>query len=93
MKDKFEEVIRKYIESFIDLPYSYKTFSEDLATDINTLHQKALKEVEEKREKLIGKFWKKSSKLIDLHRKNDNEKNAQGVVDCRILINKLSKQL
>ena len=58
------------------------------AEKCNTLHQQALKE---EREKLVSKFWKESSMLIDIHRKNGDEKKAQGVVDCRILINKIAK--
>jgi len=42
---------------------------------------------------LRNKFWKETSELIDAHRKNNDERAAQGVVDCRILFNRLVKKL
>ena len=42
---------------------------------------------------LRSKFWKETSELIDAHRKNNDERAAQGVVDCRILFNRLVKKL
>lgn len=41
--------------------------------------------------KLKKEFWKETSRLIDAHRKNNDERAAQGVVDCRILFTKLTK--
>lgn len=38
-------------------------------------------------------FWKETSKLIDAHRKDNDERAAQGVVDCRILFTRLVKNL
>ena len=38
-------------------------------------------------------FWKETSKLIDAHRKDNDERAAQGVVDCRILFTRLVKDL
>lgn len=37
-------------------------------------------------------YWKETSKLIDAHRKNKDERAAQGVVDCRILFNRIFKK-
>ena len=42
---------------------------------------------------LSKQFWKETSKLIDAHRKNDDERAAQGVVDSRIVFNRLVKKL
>tara|TARA_R100001244_G_scaffold112059_1_gene82910 strand:- start:193 stop:450 length:258 start_codon:yes stop_codon:yes gene_type:complete len=42
---------------------------------------------------LRNKFWKETSELIDAHRKNNDERASQGVVDCRILFNRLVKKL
>jgi hypothetical protein len=42
---------------------------------------------------LSKQFWKETSKLIDAHRKNNDERAAQGVVDSRIVFNKLVKKL
>jgi len=42
---------------------------------------------------LSKQFWKETSKLIDAHRKNDDERSAQGVVDSRIVFNRLVKKL
>ncbi len=42
---------------------------------------------------LNKQFWKETSKLIDAHRKNNDERAAQGVVDSRIVFNKLVKKL
>ena len=42
---------------------------------------------------LSKQFWKETSKLIDAHRKNNDERAAQGVVDSRIVFNKLFKKL
>ena len=39
----------------------------------------------------IKEFWKESSKLIDAHRNNNDERASQGVVDCRILFNRIFK--
>ena len=41
---------------------------------------------------LSKQFWKETSKLIDAHRKNDDERAAQGVVDSRIVFNRLVKK-
>ena len=38
-------------------------------------------------------FWKETSKLMDAHRKDNDERAAQGVVDCRILFTRLVKNL
>ena len=42
---------------------------------------------------LSKQFWKETSKLIDAHRKNNDERAAQGVVDSRIVFNRLVKKL
>jgi hypothetical protein len=42
---------------------------------------------------LSKQFWKETSKLIDAHRKNNDERAAQGVVDSRIVFSKLVKKL
>ena len=44
-------------------------------------------------EDIKKEFWKETSKLIDAHRKDGDERAAQGVVDCRILFNRLVKNL
>lgn len=43
--------------------------------------------------KFKEEFWKETSKLIDAHRKDNDERAAQGVVDCRILFTRLVKNL
>ena len=42
-------------------------------------------------ENLIKEFWKQTADLIEKYRKEGDERAAQGIVDCRILINKLSQ--
>jgi hypothetical protein len=42
---------------------------------------------------LIGRFWEESAKLIDAHRADNDERAAQGVIDCRILIFRLEREL
>lgn len=42
---------------------------------------------------LISEFWKESADLIEKYRDSGDERAAQGVVSCRILIDRLMKQL
>lgn len=42
---------------------------------------------------LLSEFWKESSDLIDKYREDGDERAAQGVVSCRILINGIMKRL
>ena len=42
---------------------------------------------------LMSEFWKESADLIEKYRDGGDERAAQGVVSCRILIDRLMKQL
>ena len=42
---------------------------------------------------LMSEFWKESADLIEKYRDSGDERAAQGVVSCRILIDRLMKQL
>lgn len=42
---------------------------------------------------LMSEFWKESADLIEKYRDDGDERAAQGVVSCRILIDRLMKQL
>jgi hypothetical protein len=42
---------------------------------------------------LRSEFWKESADLIEKYRGDGDERAAQGVVSCRILIDRLMKQL
>ena len=38
-------------------------------------------------------FWEETARLIKEYRKEGNEQRVQGIVDCRILFNRLTEQL
>ena len=38
---------------------------------------------------LMSEFWSKSADLIDNYRESNDERVAQGVISCRILINRI----
>jgi len=38
---------------------------------------------------LMSEFWSKSADLIDNYRESNDERAAQGVISCRILINRI----
>lgn len=42
---------------------------------------------------LMSEFWKESANLIEKYRDSGDERAAQGVVSCRILIDRLMKKL
>lgn len=42
---------------------------------------------------LVSEFWKESADLLEKYRDDGDERAAQGVVSCRILIDRLMKQL
>lgn len=42
---------------------------------------------------LVKLFWEETATLMDEYRKEDNEQRVQGIVDCRILISRLQKQI
>jgi hypothetical protein len=52
-----------------------------------------LNKTTEKADELVRRFWKESADLIDKHRDSGDERAAQGVVDCRILIYRIQKEL
>ncbi len=45
-----------------------------------------------KQKETLKEFWKESSKLIDKYREAGDERAAQGVIDCRIMINRIEKK-
>jgi hypothetical protein len=38
-------------------------------------------------------FWEETARLMQEYRKEGNEQRVQGIVDCRILFNRLTEQL
>jgi len=44
-------------------------------------------------DELIKRFWKESAELMERHREKDKERQAQGIVDCRILITRIQGTL
>ncbi len=38
-------------------------------------------------------FWEETARLMQEYRKEGNEQRVQGIVDCRILFNRLVEQL
>ena len=72
---------------------SYATGQGVTGTKLSQLLDQYIKYKTASDEEIVKVFWKESAKLIDAHRKDGNEQQAQGIVDCRILIDRISKQI
>ena len=64
-----------------------------VATELEKLFLKLLTIPAVSGRSLMSEFWKESADLIEKYRDSGDERAAQGVVSCRILIDRLMKQL
>lgn len=93
MEKKFAELINKEsLENVSDTPDFIigKFLDSSLDALNNAILQRKQWYASDKDSAFSQEFWKESARLMDIYRKENNEERVQGIVDCRILFNKLN---
>jgi hypothetical protein len=84
---KAEEIYHRFVQ------YEWNEIGEGMKKSILDAINEALHQPPVSGRSLRSEFWRESADLIEKYRDNGDERAAQGVVSCRILIDRLMKQL